>query len=511
MRRVFPFLALALATLLVTAVARPVALAQSSLDVITWGSVPSVSGEWVPTKTLHPGDLWRAVYELKVCRWWFEDPSKVRERVMQHLEKVLGQFKLKHPYIWVYGAKYVLVKKDWEACVGFGRCMQECYFYKAVLYGRVMKSVEVRESGRVVHLLAPAIIAAVIIAIAIAAAVWGMVHLVQNPSVQKLVAAVASGVHYASFTLPLLVAGVGVLVIAIAIAIAVATLRGKKSAATVIVLAVLAASTLLAVPAHAQSAQGIDREAMHLAYSLGLDKSVVIVLLSTQYGTGWWVSKHWIITAAHVVDWKAGITVRLLHGSWSATGIVKYVDKQHDVAAIYVPSGAPSWVKTLPLCSSVHKGEQIIVLGYPFELIQLVPSLQQASANPRASFGWVDWVDTQRKIFEIGARTDAGNSGGPVLDYSKLCVVGIVSFALRGEVANMYYGTSTTAIQLDLDRWNVPHRVVAIHESQSLSPAPMKPPRHERIPLSIIAAGLGGLCLGLIAALAAVSARGGRR
>ncbi|NPA97062.1 MAG: trypsin-like peptidase domain-containing protein [Crenarchaeota archaeon] len=303
----------------------------------------------------------------------------------------------------------------------------------------------------------------------------------------------------------LLAAGLGIVALVAAVMIALARQRLGYGIAAAVSIAAIAFS--LFPLAHASTS--IDEEAQRLAYNLHLDKSVLIVRLGDQYGTGWWVSKHWIVTAAHVVNWKSGIAVGLLHGSWSAQGVVKYVDKQHDVAAIYVPSGAPSWAKTLPLCSSVRKGEQIIVLGYPFELIQLTGNLVEASANPRASFGWVDWVDYSRHIFEIGARTDAGNSGGPVLDYNHLCVVGIVSFALRGEVANMYYGTDSIAVANLLSSWNVPFKIERIGQGADLPPSLASQAVPKRVWLAA-GAGLGLVFLiGVLVGMAA--ARGGRR
>ncbi len=237
-------------------------------------------------------------------------------------------------------------------------------------------------------------------------------------------------------------------------------LRTKHALMCVLVAVVLT----LPLAAPAVAAGGVDSEAQKLAYSLNLDKAVVVVLYKDQYGTGWFVNKDYLVTAGHVVGYAEGVKVHVVHGTYRTEGTVVHVDRTHDVAVVRVNEPWPD-AKVLPIATDVSKGMQIMVIGYPFELYQLTGSIDEMSVNPRASFGHVNWVDPSKNIFEIGARTDAGNSGGPIIEMSKDAVVGLVSFALHGEVATLYYGTSCTAIAKDLTAWNIPFHAVKVEQA----------------------------------------------
>ena len=60
----------------------------------------------------------------------------------------------------------------------------------------------------------------------------------------------------------------------------------------------------------------------------------------------------------------------------------------------------------------------------------------------RGTFGW---YDTQRELVEFAANTDAGNSGGPVVD-EDVHVIGLVSYAITGEAGVMYLASSSNKI-----------------------------------------------------------------
>ena len=300
-------------------------------------------------------------------------------------------------------------------------------------------------------------------------------------------------------------------------------LRRKVCTALTLIMAVAVALTASAAVNAASLPSGIPAAPIHkllprhgnatrLAYELGLDKAVAIVLYNDQYGTAWWVyvgkDVGYLVTAAHVVKYTAGVQVQVMHGSYVATGTVVDVDNKHDVAVIKV-SKPWAQAKVLPLASNVYKGMKIMVVGYPLEVYELMGSLQAASADPRASFGHVDWVDPIKQIFEIGARTDAGNSGGPILYLPKNAVVGIVSFALHGEVATLYYGTSCAIIEKDLAAWNIPFKVVKVSEAASPTPAGLdyRHPSHAVIAV----AACGGVIALLIGVIVGMSVRRGRR
>jgi len=266
---------------------------------------------------------------------------------------------------------------------------------------------------------------------------------------------------------------------------------------------VIIAAILVASVTHAGS---VDVEAQKLAYSLSLDKAVVVILYKDQYGTGWFVDKNYVVTAAHVVDYREGARVEVIHGAYRCEGVALHVDRAHDVAVIRVSKPWPE-AKILPVATSVSKGMQIMVIGYPFELYQLIGNIEAMSNNPRASFGHVNWVDPAKDIFEIGARTDAGNSGGPIIEMSEDAVVGIVSFALHGEVATLYYGTACDAIVKDLSAWNIPFHAVKV-EQAAPTPAGMNyRPSHA----SVITAVAGGAVALVLGVLIGIGVRRGRK
>ncbi len=269
-------------------------------------------------------------------------------------------------------------------------------------------------------------------------------------------------------------------------------------------------AVVLTIPpvAPAVASTNVDTEAQKLAYSVGLDKAVAVVLYKDQYGTGWFVNKYYLVTAAHVVAYTEGAQVQVVHGKYRTEGIVTNVDRTHDVAVIRVNEPWPD-AKILSIATDVSKGMQIMVIGYPFELYQLTGSIDEMSINPRASFGHVNWVDTSKNIFEIGARTDAGNSGGPIIEVNNNAVVGLVSFALHGEVATLYYGTSCVAIAKDLAAWNIPFHAVKVGQAATPQPTGMNYYRPNRA--TIVMAAAGGVVALLIGVVIGMSVRRGKK
>jgi len=209
-----------------------------------------------------------------------------------------------------------------------------------------------------------------------------------------------------------------------------------------------------------------------LLYSDDWNNGVVVVLYGNQYGTGWWVNENYLITAGHVVNYESGAKVSIFHGDWTGNGVVVFVDRVHDIAVIRASTRPPHQYVFRLSVNPPEKGETIYVLGYPFELYRIVGNLQKVSYNPRVSMGIVSWVYSDRELFEFSATTDAGNSGGPIVNEAG-DVVGLVSFALTGEAATLYYGTSVSAIKVDLDHIHVRYMVslhsVLENSSSSLS------------------------------------------
>jgi len=181
-------------------------------------------------------------------------------------------------------------------------------------------------------------------------------------------------------------------------------------------------------------------------YSSSWDKGVVVVLYGTQYGTAWWINENHLVTAAHVVNYQSHITVTIMHGDYTGKATVIYVDQVHDIAILRADSRPASQYIFKLSTRGPEKGDTIFVIGYPFELYKIVGDLQKMSANPRVTQGVVAWVYPEKYLFEFSAATDSGNSGGPIVDaYGN--VIGLVSFAMSGEAATLYYGSSVEAIK----------------------------------------------------------------
>ncbi len=204
-----------------------------------------------------------------------------------------------------------------------------------------------------------------------------------------------------------------------------------------------------------------DRGAEKLAYSLGWDKGVVVVLdlVHGQYGTGWLISPKYVVTAAHVTR-NQMIQVTVVKGDKEVDGVVVAVDTKNDVEIIRLSEPINGHV--FPLRPTVRKGETIYVMGFPFELAQLQGyDWKRISANPRVARGLATWVDNYKGLVELGTYVDAGNSGGPVIDDNG-DVVGLVTFALPGEAATMYFATSAQAVINLCDEYGIPYQLAKV-------------------------------------------------
>ena len=191
-------------------------------------------------------------------------------------------------------------------------------------------------------------------------------------------------------------------------------------------------------------------KAEELSYNENWDYGVVVVLYGSQYGTGFWVSKNWIVTAGHVVSFQSYAKVQLIHGDFETYGTVVYVDQQHDVAIIKAED-VPARVHYFKISVSIEKGMKVYAIGYPYELYVLYGDVKKMSANPRAAEGLITWIDYEANLAEIQATIDQGNSGGPVISSSG-AVVGLVSFAMSGEVGTLYFVTTCDAIRSALSK-----------------------------------------------------------
>lgn len=169
---------------------------------------------------------------------------------------------------------------------------------------------------------------------------------------------------------------------------------------------------------------------------------VVIVVYSNQYGTGWWMNPSYVATAAHVVGWNPHATVTIIRGDIESTGHVVALDRNGDVCIIRVDHPERFRDKhVFPLARYMPAPTSTIyVIGYPSELLQVLNNdLRALSEHPRVLESHLTW--TASGLIELGGITDAGNSGGPVVDVGGN-VIGLVSFALRGPAGTLYFATS---------------------------------------------------------------------
>ena len=277
-----------------------------------------------------------------------------------------------------------------------------------------------------------------------------------------------------------------------------------KKIACIFLALILAAA--LTTPITAQDSNDRDVEAERLVYDNSWDKGVVVVLYqSRQYGTGWWVNLEdkILVTAAHVVNFDSSADqndITIIRGTWTTKGKVIYLDRYSDICIIQadqVPEGAYEFA----VAQGVSKGDEIIVIGYPYELLQVYANnIYRMSMNPRASFGTVTWIEEPYRLAEIGTYTDAGNSGGPVVN-RKGAVVGLVTFALTGRSATLYFMSTCHAVKEVLDRAGIHYRVAPEFlevENSYLSSNPK---------ISLIISGLGAFIIGVMVTMFMVKSK----
>ncbi|WFO75640.1 trypsin-like peptidase domain-containing protein [Desulfurococcaceae archaeon MEX13E-LK6-19] len=186
-----------------------------------------------------------------------------------------------------------------------------------------------------------------------------------------------------------------------------------------------------------------DKE--ELRFSNDWLKGVAIVVYQNQYGTCFWVNPSHVVTAAHVVNNQPNAVVTIIRGNVHARGVVVALDTQSDLAVIYVENSGQFDKYIFPLAVRIPEpSSTIYVIGYPFELLQIMGSLEALSENPRILESRLTW--SANGLIELGGIVDAGNSGGPVLDYYGN-VIGVVSFALRGNAGVLYFATTVGALR----------------------------------------------------------------
>lgn len=151
-----------------------------------------------------------------------------------------------------------------------------------------------------------------------------------------------------------------------------------------------------------------------------LSPSVVTVKDGNDLGAGVIVSDSGtILTAAHVVASRGGITVTYANGTVVAAAVTS-ADKQTDIAVL-TPAQLPQVVVPANLGGVTSIGETVVAVGNPLGLTDSVSSGVVSGLDRSAD------TDTGKRtgLIQFDASVNPGSSGGPLVD-DRGMVVGIV-------------------------------------------------------------------------------------
>ncbi len=162
-------------------------------------------------------------------------------------------------------------------------------------------------------------------------------------------------------------------------------------------------------------------------------------------GTGFVVSPDHVLTNAHVVAGvNDGPDVYTTGGARLAAHVVFY-DPRGDIAVLYVPGlNLPS----LRFAGPATRGTNAVVAGYPENrAYTLRPATVGATQNASVPDIYQDAI-VSRQIYEIRAKIEPGNSGGPLIDPHTGHVYGVV-FAAAVGINNVGYALTASDVSHD--------------------------------------------------------------
>lgn len=157
-------------------------------------------------------------------------------------------------------------------------------------------------------------------------------------------------------------------------------------------------------------------------------------------GSGFVVGDGIVMTAAHVIDGAASITVQ--QGASEASANTVALDRQHDSALIRMKSPGVT-AKALPLRDQdPPKGSALGILGYPLGThdLRITTGILSGVDESIRYEGDVSAQIAAEHSYVTDAVINGGNSGGPVLDLNGT-VIGLVTGKAIGRSGNAIEGT----------------------------------------------------------------------
>jgi len=145
-------------------------------------------------------------------------------------------------------------------------------------------------------------------------------------------------------------------------------------------------------------------------------------------GSGFFVYRNRVVTAAHVVDDCKGVSI--WHNKKDFVASVAKLDLPNDLALLKTSTDSKS-VGEFRSGKGIRQGESVISYGYPlFGQISTTPTFSRGEVNNLSGVG------NNSRFLQYDAATQPGNSGGPLLDLSGN-IVGVVSAGLSKRYADI--------------------------------------------------------------------------
>lgn len=150
------------------------------------------------------------------------------------------------------------------------------------------------------------------------------------------------------------------------------------------------------------------------------------------HGSGVHIGDGYILTAAHVVDAEATVTVKL-DTAEVRKGDVLWTNKAYDVALIRVASTRALAASPLS-CRALPTGEEIYAIGNPMSM-EFVTTWGRISGASGRVFNW-------HSAMPVTTPIGPGSSGGPIFDMQGR----VVGLTVGAPLAPIGYGSSLMGI-----------------------------------------------------------------